>query len=239
MPKIQSQTKAIRDCTASDRRQCYDLLLKEFDGVIWDDFDRDFSEKEYVMLLTIEDQIVGFSTLMFIDVEVGGQQKKLIFSGDTTVLREYRESFGFAVEMAKFFIKAIDLFPSLEIYYVLISKGYRTYRILPFYFTHFVPCYQRPITGTEQAIITAFGQKKYPLHYKADRGLIVFDGATQRLKIGSLDAERPLKSNPHTDFFFEKNPNYLLGDELICIAKICSENFTSAILRLVPQKEKI
>ena len=239
MSKITSHTKTISEFTDDERIQCHNLLLEEFDGVIWDDFIKDFEEKEYAMYLMSEGRIVGFSTMMFIDVIVEGQNKKLIFSGDTTVLRKYRESFGFAVEMAKLFVRAIDLFPCMEIYYVLISKGYRTYRILPFYFKHFSPSYICETSREEQSIIAAFGQKKYPNQYRHNDGLLMFDGTTQRLKLDSIDAVQPFKGNPHTDFFFKKNPDYLLGNELICIAKVCPENFTSAIVRLVPQKQKI
>lgn len=233
MPKITSQTKTIQECTFSEMRQCYGLLLREFDGVIWKDFTRDFKEKDHVMMLINEQGlIVGFSTLMIIDLNVSGRTTKAIFSGDTAVLNEYRDSFGFATELAKYFTRSIEMYPENDVYYVLITKGWRTYRVLPFYFKEFAPSYRQPTSKEQSAVIDVFGYKKYPKNYDSRSGLLVFGGEVQRLKAESTDALPPAKNSPDADFFFSRNPDYLSGNELICVAKVALENFTGAMQRL-------
>ncbi len=232
MSKITTQIRPISECSLKEQKECYHLLLAEFAGIRWDEFIRDFNEKEHVILLIgPEEKIVGFSTIMIIDLQVEEKIVKAIFSGDTTVHRAHRDSVGFAVEFAKFFVKTIEMFPAQEIYYVLISKGWRTYRILPFYFKHFVPHHGTSITSYEQSVMDAFGYKKYPHNYNASTGLLMFDGDVQRLKPESIDALPMSRNDFHGQFFISKNPEYLRGNELVCIAQVAYDNFTNAITR--------
>jgi hypothetical protein len=236
---MNSITKRIDECSFDERVRCYQLMQFEFAGVNFENFTRDFDEKQYVMILTNDsEEIVGFSTLMEMDINLEGKIMKVIFSGDTTVLHEHRDSFGFGFELSKFFIRAIDLYPSHEVYYVLISKGWRTYRVLPFYFKEFFPCYERPIGLDEKSLINAFGYKKYPDNYVEETGLLCFKGETERLRPESLDASLPPRNNPHVNFFFKNNPSYLEGTELVCMAKVSHDNFTRVVSKLISISEK-
>ena len=238
MSKIISQTKAIEDCSISVLNQCYELLCKEFAGVYFDNFVRDFNEKDVVMLIEIDNKIVGFSTLMLIDLPIPGRSVKAVFSGDTAVLREYRGSSGIGVEIGNFFIQTIKRFPSYEIYYVLISKGWRTYRILPSFFNDFSPRYDMSISDYDKSVMDTFGLVKYPNHYDPDSGLLVFNGDVERLKLESLDAVPPIKMDSHTDFFLKRNPDYLKGNELVCIARVTPKNFAGAMIRFIAHGDK-
>jgi len=212
------------------------LLSLEFLGVRREDFTRDLEEKEVVMLLRkaeADGEIVGFSTLMVIDLPVEGRKVKGIFSGDTTVLPEYRSSIGFGVEIGRYFQKIIGDFLDHEIYYTLISKGWRTYKILPFFFKHFAPKHDTELTERDRVVMDSFGRVKYPNEYDSKRGLIMFSKETQRLVPGSIDAVPPNEPDEHTRFFLEKNRTYLSGTELVCVAPVREDNFAPAMLRLL------
>lgn len=234
-----SKTRAVQSFSQKEHIELYNLMQLEFIGVTWDHFIKDFNEKQHVMVLINESgKVVGFSTLMEIDLNLGGKMIKIIFSGDTTVMQEYRDSFGFAVELSNFFTRAVVLYPTHEIYYVLISKGWRTYRVLPFFFKEFIPCYNREISKYEKSIMNLFGYKKYPNNYIGTTGLLCFKENVQRLKPECSDAMIPPRNNPHVDFFFQKNPHYLDGTELVCIARVAYCNFTQAITRLLSFSKK-
>jgi hypothetical protein len=234
MSKITSQTKAITACSLGEMKECYSLLERDFDGVTWKEFLRDFCEKDHVMvLLSDSGAIVGFSTLMTIALDIPGRKVWAIFSGDTAVMRECRDSTGFSVELAKYFAETAEKYPNDETYYVLISKGWRTYRVVPFYFKEFAPSYRSPTDMAHREVIDAFGRKKYPKNYDSNSGLLIFDGTTQRLKAESTDAIAPTKPNKDADFFFKKNPDFLLGNEIVCAARVTPENFTEATKRLL------
>src|SRR5258708_2948385 len=124
MTSIVSQTKKVAACSEQEKQTFYHLLCQGFLGVRWDDFIRDFQEKDAIMLLRKEHsggEIVGWSTLMTLTLALPGQEVKAVFSGDTTVLPEYRSSTVFGVELVRYFIQVREQFPQHTVYYILIS----------------------------------------------------------------------------------------------------------------------
>ena len=233
MTRIMSQTKKVAACSEREKETFYQLLCQGFLGVSWSDFMRDFQEKDAVMILRkehSEGEIVGWSTLMVLTLSLPGQEVKGIFSGDTAVLPEYRTSTGFGVELGRYFMHVREQFPQHRVYYILISKGWRTYKILPFFFKEFSPRYDKPTSAGDKAVMDAFGKKKYPRHYNPVTGVITF--SPQRLIPGSIDAI-PVKLDAHTQFFLHSNPGYLDGNELVCVARVSPDNFTNALKRLL------
>lgn len=142
MTHIASETKKIADCTRQEIETFYRLLCRGFLGVSWHDFMRDFREKDAVMILRKEHgegEIVGWSTLMVLTLPLPAEpgiadaEVKGIFSGDTAVLPEYRSGIGLGVELGAYFMQVYHQFPRHLVYYILISKGWRTYKIMPFF----------------------------------------------------------------------------------------------------------
>jgi hypothetical protein len=233
MTHIASQTKKVAVCSEYEKEMFYQLLCQEFLGVTWDDFMRDFQEKDAVMILRkehSEGEIVGWSTLMVLTLSLPGQEVKGIFSGDTVVLPEYRSGIGLGVELSRYFMHVRKQFPQHTVYYILISKGWRTYKILPFFFKEFSPRYDQPTSACDKAVMDTFGKMKYPRHYDPATGVVTF--SPQRLRPGSIDA-LPMKLDVHTEFFLRANPGYLDGHELVCVARVSPENFTNGLKRLL------
>lgn len=218
MTHIVSQTKKVAACSEYEKETFYQLLCHEFIGVSRHDFMRDFREKDAVMILRkehSEGEIVGWSTLMVLTLAVPGREVRGIFSGDTAVLPEYRNSTGLGVELSRYFMQVYEQFPRHNVYYILISKGWRTYKILPFFFKEFAPRYDRPTSADDKAVMNAFGQKKYPQHYQSTTGVVTF--SPQRVRPESIDAV-PAKVDAHTRFFLSRNPGYLEGHEMnLCV----------------------
>src|SRR5215469_5827667 len=147
MPHIFGQTKSISLCSDQEKETFYRLLCQDFLGVSQRDFIRDFEEKEAVMILRkehAEGEIVGWSTLMVLTLDLPNEEVKGVFSGDTVVLPEYRSSTGLGVELVKYFMHVREQFPRNKVYYILISKGWRSYKIMVFFFKEFAPCYDKP-----------------------------------------------------------------------------------------------
>jgi hypothetical protein len=230
--EIVGETVPRGDLSRADRGACFDLLRRLFLGVSWGDFVRDLEEKDAVMLLRdAETGAVGaFSTLMELELPVAGELLPVVFSGDTAVLPEYRTSFGLGQELARYFLRAYERHPGRPVYYVLISKGWRTYKILPFFFREFFPRHDAETPPYERALIDAFGVAKYLGRYSD--GVIRFGADAPRLRPGSVDAF-PAREDPHTAFFLRANPGYLEGDELVCAARIEPANFTPQLSRLL------
>jgi len=232
MARIFSETKAISACSAQETDDFYCLLSEDFLGVTRQDFERDFREKEAVMILRKEDEageIVGWSTLKMLTLALPDEEIMGVFSGDTVVLPQYRTSFGMGKELVRYFLHACERFPDHRVYYLLTSKGWRTYKIMPFYFKDFAPHPDKPTAPFDQMVIDTFGRTKYPEHYDPATGLVTF--SSQRVRPDGVDIV-PEHTDRYTEYFLERNPQYLDGDELVCIGQIATANFTGAARRL-------
>ncbi len=236
MPKIYNHSKPVGDLTHTEKATMFGLLSLEFLGMRREDFIRDLQEKDIVALLRREShdgEIVGFSTLMLLDLPIANRKVKAVFSGDTTVLPEFRTSGGIGIEIGRYFMKALEIFSQHEIYYILISKGWRTYKVLPFFFKNYAPKFDMPTSPQDKAVMDAFGSVKYPGDYDPELGLIMFSKETQRLIPGSIDAVPPHDPDKHTKFYLQKNPTYLSGTELVCVGRVEIENFAPPLTRLL------
>jgi hypothetical protein len=231
--EIVGETRRVSDLTRDELRACFELLQRLFLGVTWENFLSDLEEKDAVMFLRDAETraIGGFSTLTELEIDVAGEPVPVVFSGDTAVLPEYRTSFALGQELARHFHDAHERNPEQRLSYILISKGWRTYRIMPFFFREFFPRHDAETPSFELAVIDAFGESRYPDRY--DQGVIRFAGEpAPRVRPDGADAV-PARSDPHTEFFLRVNSRYLEGDELVCAARIHPANYTDRMRRLL------
>jgi hypothetical protein len=115
----------------------------------------------------------------------------------------------------------------------LISSGYKTYRFLSVFFREFYPRYDRATPPEVQAIMAHLAQERFGSDYDRASGIVRFsEGATPlRPGVAQVDARR-LK-NPHVAFFCARNPGHARGDELVCLADLCPDNYTAAGKRMI------
>ena len=226
------ETCPVADCSEEDRRACFVILSRLFLGVDWDDFVRDFDAKDAVMVLRDAETgaIGGFSTLVRLELEVEGTAVPIVFSGDTAVLPEFRTSLGLGHELSRYLAETPALYPERTPYYVLISKGWRTYRLLRFFFRTFFPCAAATEPPAEQRVRNAFGAR-CPGQYDAAAGVLRNGPGAPRLRPGGVDAAPPAGDEDGM-FFAAANPGYLRGDELVCVARVAPDNFTAGLQRL-------
>jgi hypothetical protein len=230
---VVGETRRAADLTPDELRACFGLLQRLFLGVSWEGFLRDLEEKDDVMFLrdAATGEIGGFSTLAELEVDVAGERVPVVFSGDTAVLPEYRTSFALGQELARHFHRASERSPGRPVSYVLISKGWRTYRLMPFFFREFFPCHDAETPPFERALIDTFGASRYPGRYAA--GVIRSAGEpAPRVRPDGVDAV-PTRGDPHMEFFLRVNDRYLEGDELVCTARIHPTNYTGRMRRLL------
>jgi Acetyltransferase (GNAT) domain len=231
--EIVGETRRVSDLTRDELHACFELLGRLFLGVTWENFLHDLEEKDDVMFLRDAETgaIGGFSTLTELEIDVAGEPVPVVFSGDTAVLPEYRTSFALGQELARHFHDAHERSPERPLSYVLISKGWRTYRIMPFFFHEFSPRHDAETPPFERALIDAFGGSRY--HDRYDDGVIRVAGEpVPRIRPDSVDAV-PARSDAHTEYFLRVNTRYLEGDELVCAARIHPTNYTGRMRRLL------
>jgi len=213
----------------------FEIYSAYFDNVSFERFQADLQEKESAILLRdpIYNEIQGFSTLMLMNEKVEGCNVTAIFSGDTIIEKEYWGD----CELARIWLELIFSLKAQnnyeKFYWFLISMGYKTYRFLPVYFKNFFPCYDKKTPDFEQKILDTLAMRKFKAQYYKETGLISFSEPRERLKSGVADVDQKRLKNKHLQYFISKNPNYLNGDELACIAELSEENFKPVVYRVI------
>jgi hypothetical protein len=213
--------------TPGERDQMFALFIQYFAHVTRPGFERDLSEKEWVILLRDDDgSISGFSTLTRFDVDGA----IVFFSGDTIVARHRRST----TDLPRLWVNHIrSIAGSLdrEIYWFLISSGYRTYRFLPVFFRDFHPRFDGA-SARLKAMLDAIATQRFADAYDPATG-IVHLAAPSPLRDPEEAVALRARQDPHVRFFLDANPGHAAGDELACLVRVAEDNLTPAGVRML------
>jgi hypothetical protein len=209
------------------------LLTSSFAGVDRDTFQRDLAEKSCVVLLEDAAGVLrGFSTFLMYSTRAGGRRLTVVCSGDTIV----EPSAWGSPALPKAWIRAVhDLrrgFPPGNLYWLLLTSGFRTYRFLSVFCRRFYPHYNGATPPAHQALLDELCRERFGPLYDRDAGLVRFS-RPQVLREGLLHVPAGRQSDPHVRFFLERNPGYLVGDELVSLASLAEDNLTGAARRMM------
>jgi hypothetical protein len=223
------------DLSAADLDEMYALMCRNYENVWRHRFEADLSEKDWIIWLTDEatGTLSGFSTQRLLSLSLNGRPVTVMFSGDTIVGREHWGTTVLPIAWGRLAFSIIEAHPGQELYWYLISKGFRTYRFLPLFFKQFHPRYDRDTPPEIRALIDAVGQIKCPDRYDSVAGVIRATETSDRLRpdLGEITDAR--LRDPHIEFFLKLNPGHARGDELCCIAPLTPENFASSAWKLI------
>ena len=215
-----------------EKENMYILMNEFYDDVTPVAFMKDLREKDYCILLLDENgEIKGFSTQKIMNLDINGENIFGVFSGDTIIHKNYWGSLELYKIFAQYFINYGKKYKFF--YWFLISKGYKTYKMLPLFFNHFYPNYKVKTPKFEQAIMDSFGKFKYPQEYDKRTGVICYKGIKDRLKEGVADITEKQLKDKNIEFFIQENPDYFKGNDLVCVAQIVEENLKKTSQRLL------
>ena len=229
------------DITPSLRDKMFALMESYYEGIERVTFDADLDEKEWVIQILDEEtnRLKGFSTQMLLEVEVSGRTVHALFSGDTIVDSDARGERSL-FQVSGWFVRSLmSIYPGAELYWFLISKGYKTYRFLPLFFHEFYPRYDVSTPARFAAVIDALAGYKFPATYDGALGIVKAGPCSCRLRPGMADITPDRLRDPHVRFFAERNPRHALGDELCCIAPLTLANFTPAAYRAMGSRPRM
>lgn len=223
------------DLTPSEHDAMFALMDRNYENMQRDRFESDLSGKDWVILLVDGETgaVCGFSTQALLPLSIASRHVRCVFSGDTIVDREHWGSSALATGFGKLACQLIETYPQEELYWYLISKGFRTYRVLPVYFREFYPRFDAVVPADLQAVLEAVTQEQFPDRFDRTFGIVRAESDSDRLRsgVGEITPERLL--DPHVRFFTERNPGHAQGDELCCIARLAYDNFSAVAERLI------
>ena len=237
MNSILSETISVvvpRDeLVTTQANEMFSLMTAHFDGLTRVQFERDLSEKSHAILITRNERLVGFSTLLVYETEFERAPVSVAYSGDTIVAPE---AWG-TTALPRAWIAAVNQLratvPRGRYYWLLLTSGFRTYRFLPVFWREFFPCFERATPPESQRLLHHLARERFGAQYDPRSGLVRF-AQPQRLH-GELNRipEGRLTADPHISFFARRNPGCAQGDELVCLTELCPENLTAAGRRMV------
>lgn len=216
---LRGVVKPVSEYTGEEIRTMYLLMDEFYDNVKESTFRRDFFDKDYCLAL-YDDQsgLVGFTTQKVMQVSVDGRIVHGMFSGDTIIHKEFWGEIELFRVWARFWFPFAEQYE--EFYWFLICKGYKTYRILPLFWTEFYPNADGVTPDREKRIINAYAQALYPQEYNPESGVIEYRSVKDKLKAGVADVGGREMKKKETAFFCKANPGYIEGNDLACLAKI-------------------
>ena len=119
------------------------------------------------------------------------------------------------------------------LYWFLLTKGIKTYGLLPLFFRLFYPNVATPTPVFEQYLIDHLANQKFGSSYLKEHGIVRSVPKADYLKASLAEIPVHRRHKPYVQFFLDRNPGYLHGDELVCLARISTSNFTRIAQRFV------
>jgi hypothetical protein len=232
-----SQLRSTCDLTTGQVDQMHALLSRYFDGVTRAQFEADLGEKNWAILIERAGRLVGFTTMLSYETTFQGEPISVIYSGDTIVAPDAWNSSALPRTWIESVAKLRRAYPRGEYIWLLITSGFRTYRVLPLFWRRFHPRFNDQQSAASVRLLEHLARERFGDQFDADRGIVRLRHP-QRLH-GELAAVPDSRvRDPHVAFFLSKNPGHARGDELVCVTELAPQNLTPAGRRMasgVPQ----
>ena len=224
-----------------DERQItamFSLMKQNFNNVRPEIFHADLKEKDVALLLyeSTSGKLQGFSTQKVFRHRIDGEDYRIIFTGDTINTSSAWGSMEFPMVLIRWLLSQREEHPTIPLFWMLICKGIRVYRLLPLYFNTFFPCCDYTTPPDIQSIMDYLGHMRYPDRYDQKKGLVLATPETDHLNPSLAHISEARLKNPHVKFFCFKNPEYAAGNELLCISRIDPDNVRPALLRRLEKR---
>lgn len=195
------------------------LYLDNFDGTSEATFRGDLFEKDDVILLYCEGQLVGFTTLKIFQTAWNGTHVNVVYSGDTIVSQLHwgQQELAFAWISRIGQIKRST--PHLPLFWFLLVKGHRTFKYLSVFGKSFFPHWFVPRDDLK-SLADQLAAAKFGSDYDPTTGVVRFPASRGHLKAVIADPSPEEMTKAATRFFLLKNPGYRIGHELVCICEL-------------------
>ena len=235
--RLSSHVLPVQEIDADFTPKLYRLFSACYDNVTLSRFESDLAEKDFIVVLrdAASGEPRGFSTQQILRITVDGKPIRALFSGDTIIDPDYWGEQELVRGWCRVVGQLLAEDSEAPLYWLLISKGYRTYLYLPVFYHEFWPRYDRETPGSAQRILDSLANLKWPHYYQSASGLLQFPSSMGNLRSEIGDVPSARMDDPHVQFFLKRNPTYLRGTELVCMAPIFLNNTKSIGRRLIQQ----
>ena len=222
------------ELSQAHRNEMFTLLAQHFAGVQRDQFEADLSEKNVVLSLrdSTGGALTGFSTMRVYETRLDDSPISVVCSGDTIV----NPSAWSSIALPREWIAAVNRtradYPNGPYYWLLITSGFRTYRLLSTFWQRFYPRHEESTPPQQQRMLDALAHERFGECFDPAAGIVRF-ARPQVLRSHLAGVPQQRLDDPHVAFFARRNPGHVSGDELACLCELSEDNLTRAGRRMV------
>ena len=126
--------------------------------------------------------IRGFSTIKQVELDDDGRPAIGVFSGDTILHHEYWGDRSLKDGFVRYMLKLKLSNPLRRVYWLLISKGYKTYLLMAKNFVEYYPRHDRPNDPKLERLVRAYCDQLFPGKYDASGKVLDFGDTSQKLR---------------------------------------------------------
>jgi hypothetical protein len=230
--RLEADTLAVSGLSQAEARRLFELFSEHYEAVAEAAFMRDLSAKDWIVVLRdTESRIQGFSTMSLQHHSIPPMGRiRILFSGDTVISPSYWGSQALPFALLNLAGRVCARSPD-PLYWLLITKGHRTYRYLPAFSLEYWPRHDREMPEGIRLLRDNLGRACFGNTYDPERGILAYPESRGHLKpelaaipVGDL-------ARPEVAFFLAANPGYTRGEELVCLTRLDSRN-----LRPLPRR---
>lgn len=233
-PGLTAEVRSAAHLEEALRDEMYALFARVYEGTDRGRFGADLDAKRDVILLRdAGGRIAGFTTLAVIDEIDQGRKVRIVFSGDTLVDPRHWGTQALNFAWIRHIGRIADEAPDVPIYWLLISKGFRTYRYLSAFAHDYVP---RRVGANDPALSglrDRLAKRLFGAGFDPERGIVTHDPPRDRLAPDLAALPRTGPRTEEAQFFASANPGFRQGDELVCLCPLDRANMRPFARRLL------
>tara|TARA_R110002073_G_scaffold108803_2_gene244530 strand:- start:47120 stop:47968 length:849 start_codon:yes stop_codon:yes gene_type:complete len=213
---------AHKNISTEELARMYEVFRQYYANTDMPTFIKDFNKKTGAFLVRrcSDGLIVGFSTVALMDLEMNGRKAKGVFSGDTIIEEAYWGGRALQLKFFLYLVRVVLRHPFTPVFWLLISKGYKTYLLMANNFFRFYPHPEAKFENYE-AMAQQYSERLFPGCYDPQRKLLDFGDSYQHLTddVAGITPEMCDRFR-NIAFFEERNPTWRRGTELPCIGRV-------------------
>jgi hypothetical protein len=221
----------LKDLTDSQIDEMFGLMERYYLNVSREEFMQDLENKDRVIILESQGVLKGFSTQLFFRHPIGDRNVNVVYSGDTIIEKERWGSMALPLAFGKLLLSLKEEDPDTDLYWLLTTKGYKTYKFLPVFFFEYSPCCEKQTPPFERELIVSLCRRLFPHRFNEAALILRAEKNGQVLRNDIAPITEARRGDKHIAFFEKLNPGHQQGDELACIVHFHRNNIKPFMLR--------